>query len=132
MTGDGGWTTTYAWSFPAATTSVALARNAVADCVDGPFVGVVDDIRLMVSELVTNAILHAAGGCEVTLRMSGDRLRVEVADHCSTRPQVRAPNLVDAHGRGLFLVESMADGWGVDSHDAGKTVWFQVDARPQG
>jgi anti-sigma regulatory factor (Ser/Thr protein kinase) len=132
MTGDGGWASTFAWSFPASTASIAQARNAVAECVDGPFSAMVDDIRLMVSELVTNAILHASGGCEVTLRISDARLRVEVADRCPTRPQVRPPNLVDAHGRGLFLVEAMADGWGVDSHDVGKTVWFQVDARRAG
>ncbi|MFC8370431.1 MULTISPECIES: ATP-binding protein [unclassified Streptomyces] len=85
--------------------------------------------ELLTSELVTNALVHT--GCEavltVTVRPRG--LRVEVRDFVDREPRPRAPSVDDGtHGRGLVLVESLADGWGVRKHRVGKSVWFELDA----
>ena len=86
---------------------------------------------LLVSELVTNAILHA--GPPVTLRANADggRLRVEVHDGAPQPPVVKSPGDPGGpppeRGRGLFLVASLADRWGWEGRATGKTVWFEVE-----
>lgn len=86
-----------------------------------------DVVELLVSELVTNAILHA--GTEVTLKLSYDEgvLRVEVRD---TLPGmgVRRGHYGTAAtiGRGLELIEVLATEWGVEAGTRGKTVWFTL------
>lgn len=94
-----------------------------------------DDIRLCVSELAANAVVHGGAPiCGFTLRVvaSPHRLRVEVRDDGAGRPVRRASTCQDASGRGLLLVEALADAWGVDDHAIGKTVWaeFAITARP--
>ncbi|GAA3785839.1 ATP-binding protein [Streptomyces chiangmaiensis] len=86
----------------------------------------VDDATLIVSELVTNAILHS-GGHQVTLSMAvrDGWLRISVHDQMPGGPTVRTADGDAERGRGLFLVESIADarggGWGTD--DDGATTW---------
>lgn len=86
--------------------------------------------RLLVSELVTNSVRHAGAGEEDSLLLevllSPDGLRIEVADD---GPGFEArsgfPGLEQVSGRGLFLVERIADRWGVADH--GTRVWFELD-----
>lgn len=89
--------------------------------------GRLDDAKLLVSELVTNAIRHARSPVQVTVRDHGGRLRVEVADE-SVRPLVYREGLQEG-GRGLLLLDALADRWGVDHHSHGKTVWFELARR---
>jgi len=125
------WSTVYDWSFPASTSSIALARNAVSDRLAGVAAAtVVDDVRLMVSELVTNAIVHARSACTVTLRIDDAGIRVEIGDGCPQAPTIRRPAPGEPHGRGLLIIESLADRWGVDTGDTGKTVWFELRTTP--
>lgn len=125
------WSTVYDWSFPASTSSIALARNAVSDrLADDVTSSVVDDVRLMVSELVTNAIVHARSACTVTLRMDDAGIRVEIGDGCPQTPTIRRPTPGEPHGRGLLIIDSLADRWGVDGGGAGKTVWFELRTAP--
>jgi anti-sigma regulatory factor (Ser/Thr protein kinase) len=85
-----------------------------------------EDAVLLTSELVSNALLHAGTEIELRLDSNGHRLRIEVYDHDS-RPPVTAPVEVDAtSGRGLFLVENLANDWGIDSRTDGKAVWFEL------
>ena len=91
-----------------------------------------DDAVLMVSELVTNAIVHSnsrqpGGTVTVTVLESADGVRVEVADCGSelSTPMVRADRCA-ADGHGLFLVQSLADQWGYLRSEAGATVWFRL------
>jgi anti-sigma regulatory factor (Ser/Thr protein kinase) len=84
---------------------------------------------LLVSELVSNAILHAGTGIRVVLRMHGPRLRVEVHDGNGRLPAQKHYSATSATGRGLLLVERMADDWGVRPAAAGgKSVWFELDS----
>ncbi|MFG2139680.1 ATP-binding protein [Streptomyces sp. NPDC048650] len=95
-----------------------------------PGTGEVTEVAtLLTSELVTNALLHAEGGAVVTATV-GDRLRVEVRDFVSGRPEPRAPTTDGTSGRGLMLVRSLADAWGIRSHGVGKSVWFELGGGP--
>ncbi|MEL5958221.1 ATP-binding protein [Streptomyces sp. CLV115] len=84
--------------------------------------------ELLLSELVTNALIHTPHGAVVTVSMAPTRLRVEVRDFVSGLPLSYVPDADDGtHGRGLLLVRSLADAWGVGAHALGKVVWFELD-----
>lgn len=84
------------------------------------------DITLMVSELVTNAILHAHAVPHVIVQVDAHHVRIDVQDPSPTRPMPRAPDPSIPGGRGLHIVQSLADAWGVDIRPTGKSVWFTV------
>jgi anti-sigma regulatory factor (Ser/Thr protein kinase) len=84
---------------------------------------------LLVSELVTNAILHASGPLELRARPLDEGLRIEVLDAAPEAPTLRTDvDLTDVGGRGLQLVDVLADRWGWSESDAGKVVWFELDS----
>ncbi len=83
--------------------------------------------ELLTSELVTNALVHTDHEAVLTATVGPRRLRVEVRDFVSREPRPRPPRSGDGtHGRGLVLVESLADKWGVRRHEVGKSVWFEL------
>ncbi|CAL9577056.1 hypothetical protein SUDANB120_04972 [Streptomyces sp. enrichment culture] len=88
----------------------------------------VETAELLATELVTNALVHTECGAEVTVRLAGGRLRVEVGDGAAGRPRPYAAADGDGtHGRGLALVEALAAAWGVETGGgAGKVVWFEL------
>jgi anti-sigma regulatory factor (Ser/Thr protein kinase) len=88
---------------------------------------VVNDAELLVSELVTNAVLHARSATRVTIERHGSRLRVSVYDTSPTRPRMRELGPEAVTGRGLLLVDRIARRWGVEPHEPGKAVWFEVE-----
>ncbi|GAA3007871.1 SpoIIE family protein phosphatase/ATP-binding protein [Streptomyces fulvorobeus] len=80
--------------------------------------------ELILSELVTNAIRHAAG--PIRVRLIRDRALIcEVSDHSSTAPHLRQAATTDEGGRGLFLVAQFADRWGTRYTDDGKVIWTE-------
>jgi DNA-binding NarL/FixJ family response regulator len=88
---------------------------------------VLDDVKLLVSELVTNAVVHAGSDVEVAVRLLADAVRIEVVDRSPMSPLAPGSPTEDAEsGRGLLLVETMASAWGVEPIDHGKSVWFEV------
>jgi anti-sigma regulatory factor (Ser/Thr protein kinase) len=82
-------------------------------------------VLLAVSELTTNAVLHARTPFEVRAGVAGGVLRVEIDDDEPAVPRRRRPALLDVGGRGLLIVDDAVDAWGVDPRPAGKTVWFE-------
>lgn len=85
--------------------------------------------ELLTSELVTNALVHTDREAVLTAMVGPDALRVEVRDFVARRPRLRTPVADDGtNGRGLVLVQSLADAWGVLPHEVGKSVWFELDA----
>ncbi|MEU3697316.1 ATP-binding protein [Streptomyces griseoviridis] len=85
--------------------------------------------ELLASELVTNALVHTDHDAVLTAVVGPRALRVEVRDLVSLRPRPRAVDAADStHGRGLMLVQSLADAWGVRAHAVGKSVWFELEA----
>jgi anti-sigma regulatory factor (Ser/Thr protein kinase) len=89
----------------------------------------VADARLVVSELVTNAVLHARTPIEVQVLLGAGTLRIEVTDSGLDRPHVWAER--DRGGRGLPIVEAVASGWGVLDQGSRKTVWCEIAVPPR-
>jgi anti-sigma regulatory factor (Ser/Thr protein kinase) len=93
------------------------------------------DVRLLVSELVTNAVRHAGLRTEDRIRLLVKRsdavLRVEVHDP-GTGFVLRAPepDPARASGWGLYLVEELADRWGMEGAGPGTQIWFELDPEP--
>lgn len=88
-----------------------------------------DDVELITAELVTNAVRHGGGVHEVTLRATGDVIRIEVTDAGDGQPQLREAETNAFGGRGLALVEALSSSWGVkDQSEGGKTVWAEIHA----
>jgi DNA-binding NarL/FixJ family response regulator len=83
-------------------------------------------VRLLVSELVTNAVTHAGSDLEVFVQLRQGALRVEVIDQSDVLPHLQQPEPTDVAGRGLTLVESLTRSWGVETRPTGKSVWFEV------
>ncbi|WP_392673449.1 ATP-binding protein [Streptomyces sp. LN785] len=84
--------------------------------------------ELLLSELVTNALIHTDHGAVVTVNVTPMTLRVEVRDFVTGLPMPYAPDADDGtHGRGLVLVRALADTWGVTAQALGKVVWFELD-----
>jgi hypothetical protein len=110
---------------------VAAARRFVGDTLRGwQRSDLADVVRLLASELVTNAVVHARTEVEVRVVLLDDAVRIEVCDGEPTRPVVHTPALdVDA-GRGLVIVTDLAYRWGVIPMERGKAVWAEVRAPP--
>ncbi|MEU7006361.1 ATP-binding protein [Streptomyces sp. NPDC046332] len=86
-----------------------------------------EDVLLLVSEVVTNACLHAGGPEELVLRHRDGQLRVEVFDGNPEHPrrrQPRAPSLPGGHG--LMVLDRLARAWGSEARERGKVVWLEV------
>jgi anti-sigma regulatory factor (Ser/Thr protein kinase) len=93
--------------------------------------GLADAAELLTSELVTNALVHTDHGAEFTATLTGGpvcRLRVEVYDFAISRPKMRKASEQADSGRGILLVQALADTWGVRQHGVGKVVWFELAA----
>jgi serine phosphatase RsbU (regulator of sigma subunit)/anti-sigma regulatory factor (Ser/Thr protein kinase) len=114
---------------PADPQALSAARTMIRDAVKSwGLVERVDDAELAADELITNALVHTDGGAVLTLRMMSEpsrRLRIEVHDLASNWPRRRDPGDAEVSGRGLLLVDQLADAWGVEPHGAGKSVWCE-------
>ncbi|MGW7786185.1 SpoIIE family protein phosphatase [Streptomyces tricolor] len=90
----------------------------------------VDSAVLLVSEMVTNVLVHTDADAlllaEVVGEGAGRRLRVEVFDSGDDLPHRRRPGELASSGRGLMLIELLADAWGVDPRGEGKSIWFEL------
>ncbi|MFF5447871.1 SpoIIE family protein phosphatase [Streptomyces sp. NPDC012888] len=89
-----------------------------------------DEIELAADELIVNALMHTDGPAIVTLRVlpgPARRLRVEVEDRSSALPRRRDAGEAGVSGRGLMLVDRLAEVWGVESRGGGKCVWCEFD-----
>ncbi len=118
--------------------SVQQARHWVVDAIHGiDRPELVETTELAVSELVTNAVLHAEPPIEVRVRGTRLHPRVEVRDGSSEQPDMPTPDSAETHhadfdedllmvtfGRGLDIVSRCADAWGAELEDAGKVMWF--------
>ncbi|WP_371658432.1 PAS domain S-box protein [Streptomyces sp. NBC_00280] len=85
-----------------------------------------DDARLLVSEILTNAVQHAQGPLVLHLRRTVTELAVEISDLSPHLPQPRLAAQDEESGRGLILVDTLADSWGVRPDEHGKTTWFTL------
>jgi anti-sigma regulatory factor (Ser/Thr protein kinase) len=111
---------------PSGPTSPRTARHALTGVL-GELVNqdCTDVIELLVSELVTNAVVHAQGAVELKVWADPDLVRVEVTDGSRSSPQIRDYGPEATTGRGVRLLDNLATRWGVELGSAGKTVWFE-------
>ena len=111
--------------------AVGAARRFVAGMIVDARPDVQDSVSLMVSELSTNALVHAASGFDVFVERSDLTVFVSVSDRGDGAPVLRSPESSEPHGRGLRIVEALSDEWGISSEsDQGKTVWFRISLQP--
>ena len=112
----------------------AARRFVTATLAQHPDAVPVADILTVVSELVTNAVRAGAELIDLHVQIDTTSTRIEVSDNAAGWPTMRHPSPVEATGRGLMLVDALAESWGVGEATApagGKQVWASVDHRPQ-
>ncbi len=118
--------------FRAAPDAPFAARRFVAGLLAcRPFAGRVaeDDVQLVVSELATNAVVHAGTSFSVAVSCEGPAIRISVQDGSSTTPIVRDGSPTARSGRGLRIVAALSREWGVAPGPDGKTVWAELPLR---
>jgi serine/threonine-protein kinase RsbW len=126
--------------FPGEAEAVGQAREFVADALGHGWPGL-DDALLMTSEVASNAVRHTASGdgigwFDVVVSMDGDTARVAIADRGgSSEPHIPDDNSglgadVLTGGRGLRIVDALADGWGYYGDELGRVVWFEITGKP--
>ncbi len=106
----------------------ALVRQALAawDCDD------LDDVAsLLTSEVVANAVRYAADQIALRVSLADEVVRVEVHDSNPVLPQGRRVDPGATSGRGLLVLEALAEQWGAEPDRTGKTVWFELSAGGQ-
>jgi anti-sigma regulatory factor (Ser/Thr protein kinase) len=119
---------TIAASFPYDATAIPAARRFVRTALSRWPQEQIEAAELMVSELATNCYQHACTGFRIALRDGGEIMRIEVTDSGGGMPRPLSPLPTDPSGRGLRIVEALADQWGVTRERGGKTVWFELPA----
>jgi anti-sigma regulatory factor (Ser/Thr protein kinase) len=119
-------------TLPPDTQSPRRARRFVAETLGPDTPRIAEVVALLVSEVVTNAVLHARTDVRLSIERGADTIRVEVADDCVSGPAVQHFAQQATTGRGLQLVERLADRWGSEPRTGGKVVWFEVAAPDQG
>jgi CheY-like chemotaxis protein len=113
---------------PADLRSAGEARDLVRTTLDGWTDGDrIDDIVLCVSELVTNAVVHASSSPRILVHVRPAVIHVEVSDASDVLPTPRVAELNDTSGRGMSILTGFSDRWGsLRRSGGGKTVWFDV------
>ena len=114
------------------TRSGATARRFMEETLEGwgDTAELLDIVNLLVTELVTNAVVHAGSEADVAVVLTPTALRVEVGDHSEVVPSPKVADDWDTSGRGVGLVDTLADRWGVELRPGGKTIWFEL-TRPE-
>lgn len=116
------------WTLPSGPLAPGIARSHVAQACHHLPAPTVDVALLLTSELVTNAIRFSDGAVRMVVDTSRD-LRVEVQDQAAQEPTVTHPPAMAEHGRGLLIVDALADAWGTQIQGGTKSVWFSLSAR---
>jgi anti-sigma regulatory factor (Ser/Thr protein kinase) len=119
-------------SFPSEVESASRARTFVSrQLTEHELSYLVEDVRLVVSELATNAMLHARTPFTVSLEQIVRLVLLTVQDGSPSAPEWVDAEVLDTHGRGLFLVAHASHDWGVlEGPHGSKSVWASFVTRP--
>ena len=118
-----------AWQLPPTARSVPQARQHISTTLrHWSLDALIETTQLLTSELVTNAVLHARTPMTLTIDAVGSGVRVAVTDGSPIPPAMRRHSITATTGRGLRLLNQLADSWNVEDTDGGKTVWFTLTA----
>ena len=103
------------------------ARELVREALhDWDLADLVDDATLVVTELVTNAVVHGDSSFRLQLSRTSGAFRIEVVDEGEGTPEPQPQDMEAEGGRGIMLVDAMASSWGVESVPSGKVVWAEI------
>jgi anti-sigma regulatory factor (Ser/Thr protein kinase) len=116
-------------SLTASAESVGSAREALCGLLGGDAGEPGELACLLLTELVTNAVRYAGGQISVRAGIRSDLLLVEVRDGSERMPVLGDPHPDAEGGRGLLLVDRLADRWGAEPLPVGKRVWFELSLR---
>jgi anti-sigma regulatory factor (Ser/Thr protein kinase) len=105
------------------------ARRAITNLLAGRDRAAAEQAVLLTSELVTNAVMYGVTPIVVDAILDGDIVHISVSDRADQLP-VRSVSAGPQGGFGLQIVEDIADAWGVDPHEQGKAVWFELTVPP--
>jgi anti-sigma regulatory factor (Ser/Thr protein kinase) len=110
---------------------VGVARQQLRELLhDWPSADQVDSAVLLLSEMLTNVLVHTDADALLLAEVRGEagerRMRIEVTDTSDDLPHKRRPGELASSGRGLMLIELLADVWGVDPRGEGKSIWFEL------
>ncbi|MFP5317508.1 MAG: ATP-binding protein [Acidimicrobiia bacterium] len=119
--------------FPAHVRSAGEARTVVRRTLEGWCdEDRLDDIALCVSELITNAVIHADSEPQLLVHVRPGVIHVEISDESDVLPVVRGAGPEDTSGRGVSILGMLSDRWGaLRRSGGGKTVWFDFERSPQ-
>jgi anti-sigma regulatory factor (Ser/Thr protein kinase) len=124
---------TVTFDIPRDARAPSAARRAIEGLIDRIARDVVADVKLLVSELITNSVKYGGNG-EVTLKVEAEdprRLRIEVIDQgVGFVPVARDRPATDVGGWGLHLVQTLSNRWGV--YEGSTHVWFEIDRTDAG
>src|SRR5258708_683473 len=114
--------------YPAAMNAPRNARRLVTGALPGRGRDAVETAVLVTSELTTNAVTHSSGPFALRILRDDKVVRIEVSDSSPSLPTVQPVSLLRGGGRGLSIVEQIAQRWGVavESSRPGKTVWCEI------
>jgi anti-sigma regulatory factor (Ser/Thr protein kinase) len=118
-------------SLPSRLDSVPAARAFLTKLLQGWSVAedVVDDAALLTTEIMANALEHGDGLVSVTIALAAGTLRVGVVDNADRRqPHILSVDSESSAGRGMWIVDVVAQAWGTQPTGNGKTVWFELSA----
>lgn len=125
---------TYGFTVAAAVDAVPLARRQVVSLAQDLGLPLSDEmletVELLAGEVIANAVLYTDAPCDVCVRRADERLRVEVTDTDASLPSLVEAAPDDESGRGLLLVNALADAWGTQPEPPGKTTWFEITMGP--
>jgi anti-sigma regulatory factor (Ser/Thr protein kinase) len=124
---DGDEVTFWAAHLPGNVASVPTARRFTLDALHALGQDGADEVAaLLVSEVATNAVLHARSPMRLSVWCHDGHPRVEVRDDDPTPPREVVADPMACGGRGMVLVDALASAWGVNRNGRGKTVWFEL------
>jgi len=110
--------------------SPAVARAFVRSTLrEWGYVGLIDEVVLAVSEIVTNAVVHAASPSSLVIVDYEGVLHVRLRDDDVEAPVLRHSDVDSTNGRGMVLVDGLAERWGVERASEGKVVWLDITKR---
>jgi len=116
-------------SFPAELDSVRAARHVTAGLLDGGSVReLAEDAAIVVTELASNAVLHASSGFTLTISRSAGMVRIAVRDNSPLVPRDDHRPFDVAAGHGLSVVAQLSRAWDVEGLPDGKVVWAELPA----
>ena len=114
------------WEFPPQAISVTTARVETAALLADLEIAQTYEAEVIVDELAANAVVHAQTNFELTIERWQNGLRIIVRDLSKSKPNIQYPDALAESGRGLFILDDVADDWGYHPTENGKCVWANI------